>query len=285
MEIAFWREIVAAGYHVPPGTSAAALTPRLLPLLGSADPVARDEIAYPVFDTWIHSGAYDERALRALATQMAANLSAGVGERESDTVFLRSFSALVLMEIVNYDQQAQIFDASRLRQWLAEALAYFAEERDLRGYVPGKGWAHSVAHTADLLTWLAASQHLGAAELARILDGIAAKLRTPSGDVWMAQEDERLAYTIITVLRRDALGVDALAAWLRRLSDPAPLASWRDAQVDAGARSVYANVKSVLRSLYFQLSFAELPPLCRFELMPPLEGALRALDTGFYALP
>ena len=38
---------------------------------------------------------------------------------------------------------------------------WLLRERDLRGFVPGKGWAHAVAHGADALGTLARSPHVG----------------------------------------------------------------------------------------------------------------------------
>jgi hypothetical protein len=46
---------------VPAGHSADELTPELLAYLGSADPYLRDEVAYPVLDTWITADSIPTR--------------------------------------------------------------------------------------------------------------------------------------------------------------------------------------------------------------------------------
>ena len=86
-------------------------------------------------------------------------------------------------------------------------------ERDLRGYDAKKGWMHATAHTADLLKFLARNPRLSAADAARILNGIGAKIRD-AGEVFAWGEDERLASAVLAVLRRGDLDVAAWTGWL-----------------------------------------------------------------------
>ena len=53
-------------------------------------------------------------------------------------------------------------------------------ERDLRGFVAGKGWAHAVAHGADALGALARSRQSGRLELTVLLDVVADRLLAPT---------------------------------------------------------------------------------------------------------
>src|SRR5262249_22182256 len=138
---------------------------------------------------------------------LAANLMHGLGERETDSIFLRTFSVLLLAEIVHYDNARQFLDQAEVRQLLELALVYLEAERDLRGWVPEKGWAHSVAHTADLLYVLARSRHLDSPDLRRLLDGIGGKLAS-GGSFYICGEDERLVRAIVAVVEREMLLVD-----------------------------------------------------------------------------
>ena len=54
--------------------------------------------------------------------------------------------------------------AARCCEWGDRLATWFLTERDTRGFVPGKGWAHAVAHGADAIGALGESPHLAGAE-------------------------------------------------------------------------------------------------------------------------
>ena len=78
------------------------LTAELTRMLGDPDPAQRDGTAFPTLTTWIERGVYDD-LLAGLGDGMATGLRVGLGERDTDTVFRRSFSALVLGECIARD--------------------------------------------------------------------------------------------------------------------------------------------------------------------------------------
>ena len=110
---------------------------------------------------------------------MAAGLGVGLGERDTDSVFRRSFSALILGECIGRDNDRPLVAGGKVLEWGDRVATWLLRERDLRGFVPGKGWAHAVAHGADALGTLARSPHVGTAELTVILDVIADRLLLP----------------------------------------------------------------------------------------------------------
>jgi hypothetical protein len=296
MDKAFWQAILDADGAVPKGHSVEELTRELLAYLGSTDPFLRDEVAYPILDTWIHNSAYTDGQLRALLDQLAGNLQAGLGEQGTDSVFLRSFSILVINEILEQDNLRPFLTEAEVRAWLERALAYLADERDLRGYVPGKGWAHSAAHTADTLWVLSRSRYLGAADLERLLSAIADKIVKPVAHIYLHLEDERLASAVSSALRRDLLELPFLSSWLDRLGHPVAGQRWIETVEDPAHTAAYHNARNFLRGLYMQLvlgvrvpsyhpnpGYFERAPTRRDQLLPLVVGALRALDPGFYA--
>jgi hypothetical protein len=285
MDKAFWRRLIAANDSPPPRRSIAALTAELVGYLGSTDPELRDAIAYPLLQCWIHQQRYVPEQMRALAGQMLANMRAGLGEVVSDTIFLRAFSVLILRELTQEDNDHPYLREDEVRIWLEAALTYLAAERDLRGYVAEKGWAHAVAHTADWLRALAQNRFLAAHDLERILDAIAAKIGAPVAYVYLHLEDERLALAVCAALRRDLLHMDFLAAWLDRLAHPLGGQSWIEAVTTPEGACVYHNAATFLRSLYFQLTLGADPPAIASDLTPGLLAALRTLDVGFYRRP
>jgi Protein of unknown function (DUF2785) len=280
----FWRVIANDENALPQGEWVAELAPELLSWLGSTDAELRDEFAYRILAAWVEREQFQPEQLRDMVRQMLDNLHIGLGERDTDSVFLRSYSTLVLMEIVAYDNAHPFLEPSEVASVLDQVLEYLRKERDLRAWVDGPGWAHAVAHTADLLMMLARNLQLGAADLERLLDGIADRLLEPSGVVLVQHEDERLAYAVLNVLRRGLVGGAARDRWLDRFVRPSGHESWRAVYTSEIASAIRANVTSFVRSLYFQLLLTESPPPDGDEHLAALLATLESMDIGFYAL-
>lgn len=284
MERTFWQSIVDADYAIPEGQQASTLLPTLLPMLGSIDPVLRDAYAYPILATWIERGLYASTELRDIGQQMAANLLHGLEGQESDAIFLRTFSVLILASVIDYDLTHPFLEEREVRAWLEAGLRYLEGERDLRGYVQEKGWAHSVSHTADLLMILAQHRYLGVADLERLLMAIAEKIRQRVAHIYLYDEDERLAYAVRKALKRDLLEMPFLTSWLQRLIELGDLPNWRDAGLNVADASAYINIRDFLRSLYFQLTLSQELPAIAPDLARALLETLRSIDLGFYTL-
>jgi len=280
----FWRVIANDENALPQGEWVAELAPELLSWLGSPDAELRDEFAYRILAAWIERDQFEPEQLRDMVGQMLDNLHFGLGERDTDSVFLRSYSTLVLMEIVAYDNAHPFLQQFEIARMLDQVLEYLRKERDLRAWVDGPGWAHAVAHTADLLMMLARSLRLGGPELERLLDGIAERLLEPSGVVLVQHEDERLAYAALNVLRRGLVGRAAMERWLGRFIRPAGQESWRAVHTSESASAMRANVTSFVRSRYFQLLRTENPPPDAAEHLAILLATLQSMDIGFYTL-
>jgi hypothetical protein len=284
MDRSFWRVIANDENALPQGEWVAELTPELLGWLGSTDPELRDEFAYRILAAWIERGQYGAEQLRTMAKQMTANLEAGLGEHGTDSVYLRTYSVLILMEIVAFDNANPFLDQADLDGFLEAALGYLLREQDLRSWVPGPGWANAIGHTADLLMMLARSPHLGVTELQRILDAIVDRLVTPSAVVFVHHEDERLAYAVLNVLRRNLIDRSWLVAWLDRFTAAPGHESWRAAYASAAESAARANVTAFLRSLYLQLILTESPPPDAQRTSDAVLVTIRRADIGFYDL-
>lgn len=294
MNRTFWQSIIDNEYIVPTGYSVAALTPELLSYLGSPDAELREGPAYAILDAWIHRGYYSHAELWEMATQLLHNLTIGLGEQQSDTIFWRSFSLLILTEIIYHDLTHPTLSATEVRQVLEQALAYFEAEQDLRGYETEKGWMHAIAHAADLLWVLAQHREVAAPDLSRIMDALVEKIAAPVAHVYLYGEEERLVRTVMGVLQRDLLTLPALVAWLEHMTHPRGRIAWSESfegpeggkmmdvvrsKAETCARH---NVKHFLYSLYFQLrspgfahlTFVEQRPAAADALLPLVENAL-----------
>jgi hypothetical protein len=216
---AFWVALRAAGFKLPTQESVLPIALEAAALLGSTDPALRDAVAYEALATWI----YQERRLDAgeldrLRATLAANAKRGLGEEEGDGLFLRSFSTLALSVLAAADLKQPFLDAQQFDGLVDLGVEGLAGERDLRGYVPGKGWGHATAHSADLLKFLSRSHQLRPAQQSRIVSAIAERLRS-AGQVFVWGEDARLAAALTSLARRSDADPAPFNGWFKRLSE------------------------------------------------------------------
>jgi hypothetical protein len=277
MEKEFWASISKNDYKIPNGHSVKELTKTLFGFLGSTDPELRDDIAYIVYANWLKQEMYTKDEIRAHIKTLLANLEKGMGAIESDSIFLRSFSVLFLAEIVHNDNKKPLFEFEKeqIQSIFEKGLWYLDAEKDPRGYVPVKGWAHSLAHTADLMMVLGRNRHLGENELARILKGIADKIMQPNNYVYIHREDERLANAVIQIIQRDLLSYDKVEKWANSFLQPDKFTYGGSYQEEISR--VYQNTRNLLRSVHLQiLGHDELPHKEKFQML--LLNALQSLD-------
>jgi hypothetical protein len=271
MASAFWERVAAGGHQVPTERPLAELTAELTTMLGDPDPYLRDEIALGTLVSWVFDGVYDD-LLEGLGDGMVAGLAVGLGEQHTDTVFRRSFSALVLAACVERSNGGHAVPDEALLRWGDRLAGWFVREQDLRGFVPGKGWAHAVAHGADALGALAQSPSFGRLELTVLLDVVADRLLVPTTARLVHGEDDRLAMATMSVLRRDLVPLEVLEPWVARLAGSAcPV---HGGPVDPFL--VAGNVSAFLRALHLHLALAGHPPACRADLLLVLIEHLRA---------
>ncbi|GAA5024807.1 DUF2785 domain-containing protein [Actinopolymorpha pittospori] len=295
---AYWEQVRASGFRLPHDRPLDDLTAELVHMLGDVDPKVRDGIAYPVLAAWISEGVYDD-LLAGFGDGVSEGLFNGLGEDGTDSVLRRSFSALLLAESVLRDQVARAVHSDAIFRWGDRAASWFVRERDLRGYVEGRGWAHAVAHGADLIAALARSEHFGKLELTVLLDVIADRLLTPTTHRLLHGEDDRLAFAVMTVLHRNRLGIDVLEPWVERLA-----ASLVPPVVDEGTTApawptpVAGNTAGFLRGLHLQLALGVRgqqtpqdvtlfgkPPQVRADLLLVLLRVLRAGQPAIFSTP
>jgi hypothetical protein len=134
---------------------------------------------------------------------------------------------------------------------------YFHLEQDWRGFVINHGWAHSVAHTADVLSNLAKNPNVDAANLERILNAIATKLTTMDSPVLAHHEASRLAVAANNVIARGLLKPSLFHAWLDGMPDTLHPRSQSD--LERGDVAARANCEAFLSSLYLLLLKLKMP--------------------------
>ena len=133
-------------------------------------------------------------------------------------------------------QRGPLVAGGKVLEWGDRLATWLLRERDLRGFVPGKGWAHAVAHGADALGTLARSPHVAANELTVILDVLADRLLLPvercsppgSRTGWRRRR---------CILRRDRVPLKVVEPWVARLvASAAPASSATATRTSPGQR-------------------------------------------------
>jgi hypothetical protein len=270
----FWTAIAEHDYAVPEGSRPFDLLLETNELLGSPDPVLRDQVAYGAAARWIvRQRLLTADQSRQLVELWSANLRQGIGERGTDSVLRRSFSALDLSLLAALDNEAPFLDRASFDRLLAAALGYLDAERDTRGYDPATGWMHAAGHTADLLKFLARSPRLAVADQRRLLDAVARKCAT-FGEPFVWGEGERLAQVGRSIARRGDLDRTAFTAWLAAFPERHRELWAKAPAIEVERYVAVENAKSMLRAAYAALAMDEDLGAAAQEVRAELLGVL-----------
>lgn len=273
--MSWWETVEQQGMTPPPGRSLSALSAELGALLGDPDPRTR-RTAYRVLATWVGDGVYDH-LLERLGTGVSRLLTDGLGEVATDSVFGRSQAALVLAEIIRRDNEAHLLTARTMRGWGESLAEWYLAERDLRGFVTGRGWARPLAHGADAIGQLADSRHLGRLGLIYLLDLLAERLLLPTGEFLVAGETDRMAAAAMAVVRRRVVDRASLEEWVARLA----ARSQPRVNGEFHPYLVAHNVQAFLRALYLQLALSPDRSRVGSDLQIALVGHLRETNARY----
>jgi hypothetical protein len=254
MDKQFWFDIRDNKYALPKGYSIMELTEELFSYIGSTDPELRDAVAYETFANWLDQDKYTLEMIRPLIPRLVINLQNGLGERDSDTVFMRAFSILFLAEIIHHDNQDPFLEKDDVQSILAKGLGYLKDERDPRGHIAEKGWAHALAHTADLLYVLSSNRFIARAELEQILNAITEKLTEPIDWVYPYGEDDRLVQAVLGAIQRKLLDEFFYKQWLNSfIFSEGKRRPWKGSFANQPLHNAWFNSRNFLRSLQLKV--------------------------------
>ncbi|MEY4530943.1 MAG: hypothetical protein RLZZ156_1664 [Deinococcota bacterium] len=254
MNKTLFRGIVQNNYAAPSNFTPDEVTPVLMECLASPDSELRDTYGFEILTRWIRRGVLKPDSLKRMIVTLTPNLKIGIGERGTNTVFRRTFSALILSELVRQDNLTPYLEVSDVKALLEAGVTYLTAEQDLRGFDKEFGYVHGVAHGADVLFRLASSKHLEKTDLVRILEAVRSKVAPNTETSYAFGEDERLARVVIAVLARGMFNLTEWSEYIGKVVAPAPFGSWNDIWFDTAGLAKRHNTKLFLLSLNLYLT-------------------------------
>jgi len=189
--------------------------------IGSTDPVLRDHLIYVAFYYFIAKYRYfsKENMKKHLKTALDNHhLFFGLGEKNTETVFTRTFSALVVALLVWVHNEDNFLSKEEVIDVKDKSFDYYSKEIDHRGYVPEKGWAHSAAHGADIFEELSNSKELNSEDIKDILNCIKNKI-VEDKYAFIDIEDERMVTPLINLLKREDMDKSLLIDWIKEFEN------------------------------------------------------------------
>lgn len=243
-------QIMENDCQLPTGADPLAFCLALLENFHSTDVRLRDELSYSLLArllTKYHVLSVEDRSTLLKVALDDRHLFYRIGESGTDSVLMRGFSILVIPLILNPDIEDPQLEEGLVHDTIRSVVSYAREERDRRGYIDGKGWAHTIAHTADALDSCAQHPLSTDTERLEVLHCVADLATLP--DPIYFQEDDRLAFTASRILEKGWLTTDALDDWLNRFTNP------EGPVPDSVIR--LTNLEHFLRSLYFLLKWKQ----------------------------
>lgn len=220
----------------------------LIKNIGNHDSFVRDGLIYPTLASLLYYDHLPKEELVEITKTLIGErcMKYDIPNYYELSVLTRSFSLLALVIIIYRQRNDKILSDELFRKVYTEFMDYFRNEEDYRGYIEGIGWAHSVAHSADVFKQLFRCEVLGETEFKDMLEVIRARFMINTY-VFMSDEDERMVTAIHEALKRNVLKEEYVLDWINGFRSFEKLAKYpEDYNVDI-------NIRNLLRSLYFRL--------------------------------
>lgn len=243
-------------FSIPKGLDELSTAESVMDAFRSTDSELRDDLGYTILEKWIvEKRLLDPNTLRKIMKQAITEqmLFHKIGEQDSDSVFLRSFSALLIALILYRDNQEHFFTRDELKQFLLSITQYCLLEKDYRSFVIGKGWAHAPAHISDAMDECAKNRFTTTDDCFLIWKSIRTILHH-APIVFDAEEDERLATIVISMVNAKKIETSRLLIWLKKIELEKPQQLQVHSLTDREYLTKRINSKHFLRCLYMRFS-------------------------------
>ncbi|AEB30875.1 hypothetical protein CAR_c22180 [Carnobacterium sp. 17-4] len=234
--------------------------------IGNTNPYFRDKLIYNAFLEMITKDYLTKDQLKKLYNQLLSNqyLLYKIGSKNSDSVYKRSFSALVLGLLINKDKEQQFLEKSQISFLLDRTCFYLVNEQDKRGFTEDKGWAHSIAHCADLLDEIITHPLFEQSMYEKTVEALVFCVNSPF--VYEDDEIERLSTPSAVLINRYGFSQE----FIHRVENLINVFFTKKTYSHLDTR-IISNVRNYLRAIYFKVNLEENKQL--------LEGCLKRIST------
>ncbi|USK52866.1 DUF2785 domain-containing protein [Cytobacillus solani] len=238
-------------YQLQEGEEVQDFVTQMLQYIGDPQPELRDDLIYTTFQKWIFEmNKFTDEELRNLLSILIdkQHLLYHLGNAGDLTVLTRAFSVLPIALILHRHLKQPFLAFSDFQAVKNALLRFYKEEKDLRGYLPVEGWAHSAAHGADALEELIQCPESDMSLQLEVLDVIKGMLHNGIY-IFCDEEDERIASIVDTMIVKNLIPNEKITDWLISLADCADWTRNRDQMI------AQINSKNFIRSLYFRREY------------------------------
>lgn len=241
------RHIEQDNYRVPSEMSAFEVALRMMEDIGHVNSEYRDDLIYSTLYMWAQNLEFTpDQMLHLLRLSLDDHHSfLNMGEMNTDSVFTRAFSILFVPIALSYHDHTNFLTKEDILGIKDKLISFFDLEMDMRGYVPGKGWAHSIAHASDALASMSSLPSMNREDLIEILHAIRRRLAIDHC-AYIHNEDERMANVVMKVLSRGIVSDVEFIEWITETGSYAKTGRLPADDI------LYGNKKRFLRCLYFR---------------------------------
>lgn len=234
-------------YAVPDGVNPYELSLVMIDNIGDIDSELRDGLILSNLFKWINEGILSTNQVYELLMIVldGDHILKGLGSI-NDSVFTRTFSAEAAAGMIYRHRREKFISESDIEKAFNTVLKFYDEDKDVRGYIEGKGWAHGAAHGADALDEFARCEEIEYVGLKKILDSIYKKVHVNRYG-YIHFEDERMITVVKAVLERKIIPTKEMEDWIRNFNKIEKTGIYPEDLV------VEFNVNTFLKSLYFRL--------------------------------
>jgi len=269
----YWRPIREQARNSNDPADALAL--ELVSCLGSPNKELRDQIGYELFSGWLRGEQLNDDTRVRLLKALRSAIENPPSDKSGDKILRRSFSALILAELMRSDAQKPFMSDAERDALLHSAMTALERENDFRGLEKKLGWVHPVAHLSDLLWRFALHPGTTPTQAEAILNSVKSKV-APEGAIYTFNEGDRLARIVATIISKELVDPALVGEWVMTFAAPQSDDKWSAAFASPKGMAELHNTKQFLRALSDQLAGVELDP----QISDPLD----ALVQGFTKL-
>lgn len=219
----------------------------MMDYIGDIDSELRDDLILTTLFHWIEEGVLSQQECADLLKIAVdeKHLLSGL-ENTDDTVFCRTFSVEVIASIMKRHNKEKFLEEKDFYEAFLQVLKFYNKDKDVRGFIEGKGWAHGAAHGADALCEFAKCIELDKEDLKVILELIYKKVNV-NNYTYIHFEDERMVTTVLAVLERNILSQEEILDWIGQFK------LLNKSLIYLENMAVEINVSTFLKTLYFRL--------------------------------